>query len=99
LARAVVSRRAERQVNAAPSNNEVHLVKAVFLTSILCSHGLNTVWRVFTGFVSSDECDGPWMPTPLKDARACFHHVASGLLQRIVQWSTPVRNVHFTTRP
>jgi len=48
----------------------------------------------FTGFVSSDECDGPWMPTPLR--RSC---VLSS--RRSVQWSTPVglRNGHFTTRP
>jgi len=33
------------------------------------------------------------------DARACFHLVAGGLVQRSVQRSTPVCDGHFTTRP
>jgi len=55
----------------------------------------------FTGFVSSDECDGPWMPTPLRD---------SYMLSSRREWTTatqcsvehpsrPIRNGRFTTRP
>jgi len=50
------------------------------------------VRRVFIGFVISDECDGPRCSYMLLS-------VAGELLQRAVQWSTPIRNGRFTTRP